>query len=141
MARELHKVGISHATVSALILHDWQLPTAIVEAVRCHHDNLHSSPDKRRFKRIARLVGAASDATELLLEVQSPARIRELCSLASAKSGLAKDTLIGALLSIDDHLADLAALLHIRIEPSKAHDLITRDLEAQLEASYEPELL
>ena len=141
VARELHHVGISHATVSALILHDWQLPTAIVEAVRCHHDNLHLSPGKQRLNRIACLVGAASDATELLLEVQSPARIRELCSLASAKSGLAKDTLIGALLSIDDHLADLAALLHIRIEPSKAHDLITRDLEAQLEASYEPELL
>jgi len=138
VARELHHVGISHATVSALILHDWQLPATIVEAVRCHHDNLHLSPGKRRFKRIACLVGAASDAVELLLEVRSPARTRELCARASAKSGLQPDTLIGTLLSIEDHLADLAALLRIRIEPAKSHDRITQELEAQLEATYEP---
>ena len=141
VARELHHVGISHATVSALILDDWQLPAAIVEAVRCHHDNLHLSPDKRRFNRIACLVGAASDAVELLLSVQSRARIRELCALASAKSGLEADALIGAMLSVDDHLADLAALLQIRIEPAKSHDRIARELEAQLDAAHEPELL
>lgn len=138
VARELHHLGISHATVSALILHDWQLPTAIVEAVRCHHDNLHSSPDKQRLNRIACLVGAASDAVELLLDVRSPARTRELCSRASAKSGLEPDALIGAMLSIEDHLADLAALLQIRIEPTKSRDRIAQELEAQLEATYEP---
>ncbi len=141
VARELHHLGISHATVSGLILHDWQLPTAIVEAVQRHHDNVHLSPDKQRVNRIACLVGAASDAVELLLEVRSPARTRELCSLASAKSGLEPDALIGAMLSIEDHLADLAALLRIRIEPAKSHDRIARELEAQLDAAYEPEIL
>ncbi len=141
LARERHHLGISHATVSGLILQDWQLPTAIVEAVRCHHDNLHSSPDMRRFDRIACLVGAASDAVELLLEVRSPARTREVCARASAKSGLEPDALIGAMLSIEDHLADLAALLQIRIEPAKSHDRIARELQAQLDATYQPELL
>ncbi len=140
VARELHHLGVSHATVSALILHDWQLPASIVEAVRDHHGNLRLSPDSRCSKRIACIVGAASDAVDLLLEVQSPARTRELCSRASAKSGLKPDALIGAMLSIEDHVADLAALLHIRIEPTKTHDLITRELKAQLEAAYEPGL-
>ena len=138
VARELHHVGISHATVSALILHDWQLPAAIVEAVRCHHDNLHVSPEKQRTNRIACLVGAASDAVELLLEVRSPARTRQLCARAACKSGLEPDALIGAMLSIEDHLADLAALLQIRIEPAKSHGPIAQALEAQLEAIYEP---
>ncbi len=140
VARELHHLGTSHATVSALILHDWRFPASIVEAVRCHHGNLSLSPDMRRSNRIACMVGAASDAVDLLLKVQSPARIRELCSRASAKSGLEPDALIGAMLSIEDHLADLAALLHIRIEPAKTHDLIARELEAQLKAAYEPGL-
>ena len=106
--------------------------------MRCHHDRLHVSPDKQRLNRIACLVGAASDAVELLLKVQSPARTRELCVRASAKSGLEPDALIGAMLSIEDHLADLAALLQIRIEPAKSHGRIAQALEAQLEAIYEP---
>ncbi len=134
--RELHHLGISHATVSGLILHDWHFPADIVEAVRCHHDNLHLSPDMRRFNRIACLVGAASDAVELLLEVRSPDRTRELCSRASAKSGLELDALIGAMLSIEDHLADLAFLLRIRIEPTKTRDLIARELKAQFQMGH-----
>ncbi len=139
VARELHHLGISHAMVSGLILHDWKMPAAIVEAVRCHHENVHLPQGNQDINRIACLVGAASDAVELLLEARSPARTRELCARASAKSGLEPDALIGAMLSIEDHLADLAALLNIRIEPTKSHDRIARELEAQLEAIYEPE--
>ncbi len=49
--------------------------------------------------------------------------------------------LIGALLSVEDDLADLASLLGITIEPISACALIGQELGAQLTVEYAPEMI
>ncbi len=141
LAREQHHMGVSHAEVSALVLEDWHLPGTIVDAVRSHHVDSPWQQDGQSENLIGCLVSAASDAARLFLEPPQPDRIRDLCRRTAERTGLSLQILIGALLSIEDDLADLASLLGISVEPISACALISQELEAQLTVEYAPEMI
>ena len=138
--REQHALGVGHAAISAVILHDWQLPELIVEAVRAHHADEPMPGPARTGRQVGCLLAAASNAADLISTVPERRTISELCMRAQASAGLPVGALVDAFLGIEDDLADLACLLGIKIAPLKACDLINRQLAAQLAAECHSEL-
>ncbi len=109
---EVATIGVSHAEASALVLTHWQLPDVVCEAVRCHpleFELMEASP-------LARIVGAA-DALAKQFSDDNPAidRTVELCRQIENSLQIPDEELTGILLRLEQHIAELAEMLRLKM--------------------------
>jgi diguanylate cyclase (GGDEF)-like protein len=109
IALETAALGVDHAVAGAELLSSWNLPTAIVDAVRNSHGEVTTD---RLLDSIVALSGLIADALAGDAEVMSLVRER------AAVIGIDTDALNGALADIGEALPQLASLLQATVPPS-----------------------
>lgn len=127
--QEREAVGVTHGEVSAMVLSYWGLPETIATAVNCHHTSLTGDDAPAIF---ARLIGASDRIAKLLCEIPDIDDISRVCNDAAELIGLDIQTVAQVIGDIQDHVEDLASVLHIDVLPSSVYAMIAQAIQETL---------
>jgi HD-like signal output (HDOD) protein len=126
-------VGVGHPTVSAMVLERWQLPEAMMLAVKHHHDTDLPDGLPEGVSELARVISGASAVARLLCESPEEDEIADACERAMNTVGLDLSVLQRVLGEIESDVAEFASILRIDVIPSRVYELIAQKVADRLQ--------
>ena len=132
---EYNLMGVTHGEVSVLVMEQWNLPAAVVEAVRYHHSTPADTPEDCSGATLARIVGGASDIAKVLSQTSNVESALEVCR--NAMDELDLSVLVKTLDGIQDEIGSMAELLQVDVLNSKVFALICKQLIENLQQSLQ----
>ena len=129
---ELDAVEMTHGEVSAMVLSHWSLPDLVTKAVNLHQS---AKPGEDDAAGIARLLNASDSIARVLCEIPVSEEASEVCIRAMSFAGIDVDVLIQQLPHIENDIEELAAILHIDVNPSNVYSEISNAVQSALAAT------
>lgn len=126
---EHQAVSVTHADVSALVLEHWQLPDAIVKAVRHHHTWPLDPILDEQVAVMARVINGSCRIGKMLCEKPHPGEVAGVCHEAMNLIGLELSVLAGTLPKIESDVQELAEILRVDVIPSSIYELIAAEVK------------
>lgn len=130
--QEIELVEVNHAQVSAMIIKHWSLPELVADAVNLSHS---PAPGEGDVATVARLLNASDRIGKLLCEVSEPDRVMPVCTEATAFIGLAPQSLLDILPTVEKDIEELAEALRIDVIPGNTYALIAKTMQDHLALS------
>lgn len=132
IADELDAVEMTHGEVSAMVLSHWSLPDIVTKAVNLHQS---AKPGDDDAAGIARLLNASDSIARVLCESPVSEEASEVCIRAMSFAEIDVDLLIQQLPHIENDIEELAAILHIDVNPGNVYAEISAAVQSALAAT------